>query len=296
MAIYLISGKLGSGKSLSAVGRIRDALRERRRVATNLDLFLEKMLRPGDGQPTVRNGSVVCPVSVMRLPDKPSVSDLEMIGQGNDSYDETRNGLIVLDELGTWLNARTFQDRGRREVIDWLLHSRKYGWDVVFIIQHQAMVDKQIRDGLVEFLGVCRRLDRLGVPVLTPLLRPFGYKLTLPKVHVCTVRYGLEKDALLAERWWYQAKDLYDAYDTRQIFRDDDSAAVYSVLPPWHLTGRYQPSLGVLDKLRLAWAAAMPRPAPPVPKPRVPLVDLLARLPPDERVRHFKRLEMLGAI
>ena len=37
MAVYFITGKLGSGKSIAAVGKIRDYLNEGRAVATNLD-------------------------------------------------------------------------------------------------------------------------------------------------------------------------------------------------------------------------------------------------------------------
>ncbi|MFK4136821.1 zonular occludens toxin domain-containing protein, partial [Pseudomonas luteola] len=37
MAVYFVTGKLGSGKSLVAVGKIRDYMIAGRRVATNLD-------------------------------------------------------------------------------------------------------------------------------------------------------------------------------------------------------------------------------------------------------------------
>jgi len=114
MAIYLISGKLGSGKTLSAVGRIRDKLLDGCRVATNLDLKLENLLPPHAGR-YVKGRQ---PVNCVRIPDKPTVEDLELIGCGNDSMDEDRNGAIVLDELAVWLNSRTFNDKNRAPVID----------------------------------------------------------------------------------------------------------------------------------------------------------------------------------
>ncbi|SEE79563.1 zonular occludens toxin domain-containing protein [Pseudomonas anguilliseptica] len=61
MAVYFVTGKLGSGKSLVAVGKIRDYLSEGRRVATNLDLWLDEMFTYHD-QPAIR------------LPDKPLLS------------------------------------------------------------------------------------------------------------------------------------------------------------------------------------------------------------------------------
>src|SRR5690349_9318508 len=124
MPATLVTGKLGAGKSLVCVGKIQDYLMAGRRVATNLDLYLERLLPS-------RARKVQC----VRLPDKPTAADLELLGSGNDTPDESQNGLIVLDELGTWLNARQWGDKERQPVIDWLLHSRKKGWDVMFIVQ-----------------------------------------------------------------------------------------------------------------------------------------------------------------
>ena len=95
MAIYIVTGKLGSGKTLAAVGRIRDYLRQGRRVATNLNLRVEHLLGSGN-----RSASVV------RLSDKPTVPELEVLGLGASELNEERYGLLVLDELGSWLNAR----------------------------------------------------------------------------------------------------------------------------------------------------------------------------------------------
>ena len=81
MSDYLIHGKKGHGKTLICVGRIRDALRAGRRVATNLNINLEHLLRWN-----VRN------VSIIRLPDRPTIADLELIGIGSDKLDESTYG------------------------------------------------------------------------------------------------------------------------------------------------------------------------------------------------------------
>lgn len=293
MAIYLISGKLGSGKTLASVGQIRDKLRNGCRVATNLDLRMEHLLPGRFGKPGTNT-----PVCCIRIPDKPTVEDLESLGCGNDTMDEDRNGIIVLDELASWLNSRTFNDKTRLPVIDWLLHSRKHGWDVFFICQHIEQIDKQVRTALVEYLVTCRRLDRIKIPLVGKAIQSFtaGYvKGNLPKVHVATVRYGCEKDAIVADRWVYQAKDLYAAYNTRQVFTDRYEHGVFSYVPPWHLKGFREKPL--LDRLRLALAAKLDRLHPrPSLKPKKPLVAALGRLSPDDAVRHWKRLDALGAI
>lgn len=226
MPVYFVTGKLGSGKSLCAVGKIKDYLDAGRRVATNLNLYLEELLPSSDKQ------------IVTRLPDKPTIFDLESIGCGTESYDEDQHGLIVLDECGTWFNSRGWADKSRQPVIDWFLHARKLGWDIIFIVQNISIMDKQARDTLCEYLVICKRLDRLR-------FGPFK----LPKIHSARVIYGDSPTDPKVQRWMYQAKNLYTAYDTKQVFVSPDmpsAVGLHSVLSAWHLKGRYetkQPSL-----------------------------------------------------
>lgn len=226
MAVYFVTGKLGSGKTLAAVGRIHDYLVKGRKVATNLDLNLTKLL------PVREKKSVV-----YRVPDKPTVEDLEALGIGNDSYDENKNGLLVLDECGTWFNARSWNDKKRAPVIDWFLHARKLGWDIIFIVQDISLVDKQAREALAEHVVYCKRTDRLSIPLVGGLLRKIGIK--FPKVHYGIVKYGDSEHSLTVDRWVYRGKNFYQAYDTKQIFVDDPSSSVYQYLPNWYFKGRY---------------------------------------------------------
>ena len=227
--VYIVTGKLGSGKTLAAVGKIKDALEQGRPVATNLNLRLEKLI-----------GKKSKKARVYRLPDKPSVEDMRMLGNGNTSYDEDRNGLIVLDECGTWFNAREWNDPKRRPLIDWLLHARKLGWDLLLIIQDISMIDKQARKSVAEHVVYCRRLDKLKYPIVDPIIKMFsGSNLPKPKVHMGVVKYGDLPDSLTVDRWWYQGRDIYPAYDTKQMFLDDYPHGLYQVLPPYYSHGRY---------------------------------------------------------
>lgn len=242
MAVYIVTGKLGSGKTLACVGKIRDYLAKDRPVATNLDIYMEKMCSP-DSRKTL-----------IRLPDHPTADDMHRLGRGNDTPDETTNGLIVLDECGTWLNSRNYGDKDRQKLIDWALHSRKHGWDLMLIVQDVSIIDKQIRDTISEMVVTCRRLDRIPIPFVSWFLSAFEINLRLPKVHVGIVRYGVERTSLTVDRWVYRAKDLYHVYDTRQVFRHavemTNAQGEKVMMPPqgmctmlsaWHIHGRFQP-------------------------------------------------------
>ena len=240
MAVYFIEGKLGAGKSLVAVARIRDYIAAGRRIATNLDLFMEHLpfSRMSKGTP-------------IRIPDKPRLCDLEAIGYGCDEEDYTgkKFGALVLDELGTWFNSRAWNDKERAPVIDWCLHARKMRWDIYFIVQSIDLLDKQLVAALAEHRVACKRADVLPVPFLGTLCKLLtGYRVRFPQFHLGIVFYGTATGAAIVDRWWYRGKDLYSAYDTGQVFRPGlellngefvDMRAPFSYLSRWHLDGRY---------------------------------------------------------
>lgn len=286
MAVYSVEGKLGTGKTKFCVWRAQEALREGRRVASNVDLFCEKLC------PEKRR-------TVVRIPDKPSAEDLDMIGHGNpDSYDEDRNGVLILDELGTWLNTRSFQDKSRASMIDWLIHARKKGWDVYLIVQDAGMIDKQVREALIEYQCRCMRLDKVRIPIVGKLLGILGKRWgLLPRMHLVTARVGYGVNAIVAERWMYRGDELHAAYDTRQAFTSSYPHGPHSYLPPWDWR---EPPPGIVARLvrRVRWMLDAQRPAPNAPtrKPKLRVVELIQALPPEQRVRHVARLEMLGLL
>src|SRR5690606_5578968 len=70
-AVYIVTGKLGSGKTLLAVQKIQDYLRTGRSVAVNIDVRMEKLCKPDN-----RYSRLV------RLPDLPTADDLIGLGMG----------------------------------------------------------------------------------------------------------------------------------------------------------------------------------------------------------------------
>lgn len=278
MPVYSVEGKLGTGKTLFCVWRAQEALYQGRRVASNVDLDCVKLT-------PFRHSTYI------RIPDKPTSADLFAIGHGNpDSYDEERNGVLLLDELGTWLNSRSFQDKDRAQVLDWLIHARKLGWDVYLIVQDQNMIDKQVRESLIELQVRCMRGDKVRIPVvggfLAAIYKPLGY---LPKFHWATARIGYGPGAIVADRWYYKGRELYAAYDTRQVFRADYPHGAHTVLPPWDFDPPRPWAARLHDAARRFFADRRDvKVRPSGPRPRA--VQLIASLPDrDQRVRLIQR-------
>lgn len=231
MDFVFVTGKLGQGKTLISMSKIRDRIRKGCKVATNCDIRLENMFNRKTDKPRV-----------IRLPDKPTLEDLEFIGKGHDGpYDETKNGLLVLDECGDWFNARNWQDKSRAGVNSWFRHARKLGWDVYLIVQNISIIDNQARDSLAAAVATCRRLDKLQIPFITPLSKLLlDYPIRPPKLHIARVEDDV---GFILDRWTYTGTDLYSSYDTRQVFRSDYPHGVHSLLTPWHLYGRHSKPL-----------------------------------------------------
>lgn len=228
--IFIISGHLGSGKSLLAVRMAHEYLQTGRRVASNITLHLDALMRPSDR------------TTATKLPYIPTPAHLEALGRGYEGpYDEDRHGLVVLDEAGSWLNARDWNDKDRRGLFSWLTHARKYGWDVALIIQDIESLDAQIRRSILEVWVNCKRSDRIKLPYLP---------IKLPKYHIGTGRYGCKEDSPVFKRWIAKGDDYHAAYDTREAVKAEvmwtdsgpiDARAPYSMLSAWHLLGRYLP-------------------------------------------------------
>jgi hypothetical protein len=217
--LNVVTGKLGSGKSLYSIAEAWKYYKDGRRIVTNFPIDFSTRAHT---KKSLKN-------SIQVLPDLPTPQDLHGLGVGGS--DEHNSGLLIIDEAARWLNSRDWGDKNRKEVIDWLLHSRKLGWDVMLIVQTHEMLDKQVRSGLMEYHTVCRRLDRVRV---------MGIR--LPHIHLATTYYGLKTESSnsppKADKLWYRPKEWGIYYDTRSLFKT--SNVTYSMLSRWHLIERYK--------------------------------------------------------
>lgn len=266
MTDYALVGKKGTGKSKHAVLLMRDEyLAQGRSVSTNLNIDLEKLLGP------------LSRACYVRIPDKPSAFDLLAVGHGNpDTYNEEKNGGMFLDELGTWLNTRTFADKGRAAVLDYFAHARKHGFDVWYIMQNVGQIDKQVRESFIEQTVRHTSFKKVRIPFVGWILAAlFGKRAGfMPAFHRAVYRIGVNPQDMVVNGRTFTGTDVQPAYDTRQVFREDYPHGTHSVLSPWHVTGRFLPApvpswvrqffLGLYGRLRPSGGAVVPvvRPVP----------------------------------
>lgn len=241
MAVYIVTGNLGSGKSLVCMGRMREYLWKNNRVATNVNVRVENLV------------SGKAPRNILRIPDHPTAEFLwDGLGFGSESKDESTFGMLLMDEVGTWLNSREWKGNDRQRVIEWFIHSRKRRWDCYLVAQSLNMIDKQVREAIGEHVVVCKRFDRMGLPFLGWLFNILGFVITMPQLHVAAVRYcaGMSfNSAPTVDRWFYSGRDLYGSYDTAQRFSADNDG-VATMLDPHKYEWLRDPKSRLLDLIK----------------------------------------------
>ncbi|CAD5109567.1 zonular occludens toxin domain-containing protein [Zestomonas carbonaria] len=225
MAVYIVTGKLGAGKTLLLILRILHYLKSGRRVAVNVDVRMDKLCKPHN-----RYSRLV------RLPDLPSADDLIGLGVGCEEYNEEQFGGIFLDEAGVWLNSRDWNQGGRSDLLKFFLFLRKRRWDLWLCVQNVNVIDKQVRESIAEHVVYINRWDRLKVPFpfrhIGRLLTLGIWKGRLPKMHQAIVKYGAKFNSPKVDDWFYRGEEFYSFYDTTQEYNKDYDKGAYSMLPP----------------------------------------------------------------
>ena len=210
--IYVITGYLGAGKSLIATQRLIDYAHEGRKVACNYPIdFLPICHNPES------NLSKSSPIIIPSIPHSRHLIELGLGGTHEENA-----GALVLDEAAQFLNSRTWNGDDRQNLINWLLHARKRFWDVFLIVQHERMLDKQVREALAEYVVTVRRTDRMKIPFLP---------IKMPRLHIAIVRYGLDKNSFVADRWLSRGSDPMKVYNSYQVFESREENEIYHVQP-----------------------------------------------------------------
>lgn len=228
MAIWLFTGKPAGSMMHCAVSKIRERLLVGGPVVTNFDLRLDQLA--GVQRKSTR---------VIRLPDKPSLENLECIGVGNALFDETKNGLLVLDESCTW--SRTLADKDSQGIVDWLWHARAKGWDIIFFVQNISMVDTRFIESSIDYFVYCRRIDFANIYAIGSVFKLLTMAgLPSPILHRGIVRYGSLPTSLKIDDFIVFDNSLCRAYDNNKLLSDFNDDGVFSYLPPSHTHGRFK--------------------------------------------------------
>jgi hypothetical protein len=144
------------------------------------------------------------------------------------------------------------------------------------------------------------RLDRMKIPFVSSAIKGItagASQGNLMRCHIAVVRLGCNPVGLVADRWVFRGDDLNKVYNTVQIFSDAYEHGTHCLLSRWHLEGYKTPEpvpIGLRVLRHLGFAS--PPPKKRKKRPLSPVLQLVANLPAEERIKHFKRLQEAGAI
>src|ERR1044072_5181264 len=54
--------------------------------------------------------------------------------------------VVILDEAHRWMNARSWSQQGREDILEWFALARKRGFEVYLIAQRAENLDVQVRE------------------------------------------------------------------------------------------------------------------------------------------------------
>lgn len=143
--IYVYTGSVGSGKTYHAVAKAFEKMSYRRKnkVVANFGLkFTGRQLKKGynDRFFYITDEELETPEALIRL------------SFVNDWVGKEGMALLILDEAAVYFNARDWQAKAktRMDWIKFIVNSRKFGYDIIFITQDIKMLDRQMRS-IIEF-------------------------------------------------------------------------------------------------------------------------------------------------
>ena len=261
--VYLIGGKLGTGKGLHAMNVIHDYLRRGRYVLTNMDITPEGIF------PAYYHTE-----RLVRLSDFPDVQELnnattikskkyEDVHVATHSKAYRYFGAIVLDELSVWMNSHNWNDPKVLEIRRWIVNARKQGWNVYLISQHPDQIDKQTRESFIQWYVECKAIPLGYIPIIGNFLNTvFSKRFSEDdetgselRVHYAHLKMGIGELAKTIKRnLVLNPSRLYKGYDTNQVFDINNPSVTgsYSILSPYLIKGRYMSKVQLYKKVAIA--------------------------------------------
>lgn len=171
--IEIYTGFVGSGKSYHATARgvtIADAPKGKRWVVANFPIkpkrtFLSRV-------PVIRKKvkQFNSPRWIFKDNSELTVKYLIETSHEMGWYGKEGSCLLIIDEAGILFNSRDWNVKPdeRKEWIKFLSQSRKFGYDIVFIVQDVRMMDRQIRS-LAEYEVQHKKLNNFYILKFVPV-------------------------------------------------------------------------------------------------------------------------------
>lgn len=231
MAITLLVGAPGHGKSYTLIRRIEEAVSKGKPVATNVPLrddWAFQMARRHTFMARFRKDAVIAKAAKFSRFVIMS-TDFDKLLRVRLSGDKEGRGLLVLDEAHRWMNARgwdnamvvnddgseTQMKRGdalakRLRVINHLSAHRHYGFDVILATQSDRSIDNQARE-LYEFHAEVRNMRRL----------PWFGAVFRFNLFLCVTRWNDKAKSKAGVSCYWLNKSLANLYSTHALQEAD---------------------------------------------------------------------------
>lgn len=234
--VFVVSGKLGSGKSYHCCKMAIDHLLSGGVVATNMAIDLERIMANYHRR-----------LKSWQLVKVDAESDPHKIPRGDLRGSGRRRVLVILDEALNWFaSSAGVKDDRKATWGEWLRQSDKLGQDVYFIAQNFERAAKWIR----ELAQVALRVTNFGNFHLFRM--PVGKWLHLGRCYAVS-RYEISSLTLLSI-WTYTINPrVWSCYRTAELFGFDAPAQGYigSVAPAFRVP--FWPVLYVICLFVIAW-------------------------------------------
>lgn len=218
--VTVVSGKLGSGKSLDCVRLMRDHLASGGCVRTNISLDWRQI-----GHAVGRR---LDPRQIGRLA---ASDDPTTIPTGDRRGHGHRRTMVVLDEALNWFQsegAGAARDERKKAWGEWLRQSDKLGQDVYFIAQNFERAAKWIR----ELAQVSREIVPLGSVHFLAFVPMWWLFPPMRRAYMVSKRDVRSGQSIGFEFHRY-SKRVWQLYDTSETFGFVGAASAYDQLNVW---------------------------------------------------------------
>lgn len=202
--IEIFEGRIGGGKTYSAVERMAQYVSNGGACWTNVEINLEGFR----ALCWKRYGWEVQPGQMNVLSDE----QMAVFHRHSPSGVPGKPSLVVVDEAHLWFNSRDWCHTSK-ELLTFLTQSRKVHTDVIFISQSVNNIDKQFMR-LVQWVWTFRDLSTWKPKGL------FGIRWPLPQILQCQWDYASTAKEPVKRYFKWKDKMIFGAYNTFSLLRE----------------------------------------------------------------------------